>query len=97
MVSLRLRREGTNKRPYYKVVAADSRAKRDGRFIETIGSYDPKIEGENFKIDLQRVDYWLSCGAQPSETVASIIRKARRTEDNVAPEVVATAVESVGE
>lgn len=76
-VALRLRRQGTTNAPYYKVVAADKRKRRDGKFIEILGTYDPKKEGENFTIDLARADYWLSVGAQPSQTVASIIRKSR--------------------
>lgn len=77
-VSIRLRREGTTNRPYYKIVVADSRSPRDGKFLEIIGNYDPKQDGVNANLDLSRVDYWVSKGAQPSETVASIIRKARK-------------------
>ncbi len=75
--AIRLRREGAKNAPYYKVVVADSRARRDGRFIEIIGTYDPKVEGSNAKIDLERADYWISVGAQPSDTVKSIIKKSR--------------------
>jgi len=77
-VSIRLRREGAINRPYYRIVVADARSPRDGKFIEHIGNYDPKQEGDNSTLDLSRVDYWLSNGAQPSETVRSLIRKARR-------------------
>ena len=76
-VSIRLRREGTTNSPYYKIVVADSRSPRDGKFIEIIGNYDPKKAGQNANIDLARVDYWVGNGAQPSETVASIIRHLR--------------------
>jgi small subunit ribosomal protein S16 len=76
-VAIRLRREGTTNRPYYRVVVADSRSPRDGKFIEMIGNYDPNKTGENYNLDLERADYWVSKGAQPSETVASIIRKTR--------------------
>lgn len=79
-VSIRLRREGTTNSPYYKIVVADSRSPRDGKFIEIIGNYDPKKDGKNSNLDLGRVDYWVSRGAQPSETVASIIRRTRRAE-----------------
>jgi small subunit ribosomal protein S16 len=75
--AIRLRREGTTKRPFYRIVVADSRSPRDGRFIEMVGTYDPKVAGENATVKLDRVEYWLSCGAQPSETVRSIIRRAR--------------------
>ena len=78
-VSIRLRREGTTKRPYYKVVVADKRSPRDGKFIEIIGNYDPRKEGQNASIDISRADYWISKGAQPSDTVRSLIRTVRRT------------------
>jgi small subunit ribosomal protein S16 len=80
-VSIRLRREGTTKRPHYKIVVADQRFPRDGRFIEILGTYDPKVVGHNFKIDVERATYWISKGAQPSQTVNSIIRKARASAD----------------
>ncbi len=74
-VSIRLRREGTKNRPYYKVVVADSRAPRDGKFIEIIGTYDPKVEGFNSTLKLDRAEHWLSQGAQPSDTVRSLLKK----------------------
>ena len=77
-VSIRLRREGTTNSPYYKIVVADSRSPRDGKFLEIIGNYDPKQSGVNAKLDLARVDYWISKGAQPSDTVRSIILKTRK-------------------
>ena len=77
-VSIRLRREGTTKRPYYKVVVADKRSPRDGKFIEIIGNYDPRKQGDNANIDVSRADYWVSKGAQPSDTVRSLIRKVRK-------------------
>ncbi len=77
-VSIRLRREGTTNRPYYRVVVADSRSPRDGKFIEMIGNYDPKKETENANLDLDRAEYWIGKGAQPSDTVLSLIRKARK-------------------
>lgn len=76
-VALRLNRKGSKDRPYYKIVAVDSRKRRDGRYIEQIGTYDPMQEGANYTIDLEKADKWVGVGAQPSETVASIIRKAR--------------------
>ena len=78
MVRIRLRREGFLNNPYYKVVVADGRSPRDGKFIEIIGNYDPKVKDANSKIDLDRADYWVGKGAQPSETVASIMKKARK-------------------
>ena len=79
-VSIRLRREGSLNNPYYKVVVADQRSPRDGKFIEIVGNYDPKLPGENANVDISRIDYWIKNGAQPSETVRSIIKKARRKE-----------------
>ena len=79
MVRIRMRREGAKNSPYYRIVVADSRSPRDGKFLELIGTYDPKKEGENYKLNLDRADYWIKNGAQPSETVASIIRKLRKS------------------
>jgi len=77
MVRIRLRREGAKNTPYYRIAVADARSPRDGKFIELIGNYDPKKQGVNWKIDLDRAEYWIKEGAQPSETVASFIRKSR--------------------
>jgi small subunit ribosomal protein S16 len=77
-VSIRLRREGSLNHPYYKVVVADQRSPRDGKFIEIIGNYDPKKPGENYSIDLSRAEYWIGCGARPSDTVRSLIKKSRK-------------------
>src|SRR3954471_23163323 len=79
-VSIRLRREGTPNRPYYKGVVPDSRSPRDGKFIEIIGTYDPKKPGNNSTLKLDRVDYWISKGAQPSDTVRSLIKKTKNPE-----------------
>lgn len=77
-VAIRLRREGGRNTPYYRIVVADKRSPRDGRFIELIGTYDPKKKDNTFTVDLERAEYWLGVGAQPTETVHSIIRKARK-------------------
>jgi small subunit ribosomal protein S16 len=77
-VSIRLRREGAKNRPFYRVVVADKRSPRDGKFIEVIGNYDPRKTGDNYELNLDRAEYWVRNGAQPSETVASIIKKARK-------------------
>jgi small subunit ribosomal protein S16 len=77
-VSIRLRREGALNRPYYKVVVADSRSPRDGKFIEIVGTYDPKKTGRNSTLKLDRVEYWLNKGAQPSDTVRSLIKKSKK-------------------
>jgi len=78
MVKIRLRRTGCNNNATYRVVAADSRSPRDGKFLEILGWYTPKQDGENFKVDLERIAYWQSKGAQLSETVASMVRKAKK-------------------
>jgi small subunit ribosomal protein S16 len=77
-VSIRLRREGTKNSPYYKVVVADRRSPRDGKFIEIIGAYDPKKPGDNSRLNIERVEYWISKGAQPSDTVRSLIKKNKK-------------------
>jgi small subunit ribosomal protein S16 len=76
-VSIRLRREGTKNRPYYRVVVADSRSPRDGKFIEILGTYDPKKTGQNSLFNVERAEYWISKGAQPSDTVRSLIKKQK--------------------
>jgi small subunit ribosomal protein S16 len=77
-VSIRLRREGAKNRPYYRVVVADSRSPRDGKFIEIIGTYDPRQTGQNSSFDVERAEYWISRGAQPSDTVRSLIKKQKK-------------------
>ena len=77
-VKIRLKRLGSKNRPYYRIVVADSRSPRDGRFIEEIGTYAPIDQGKNYTVDLGRADHWIGVGAQPSDTVKSIISKARR-------------------
>jgi small subunit ribosomal protein S16 len=75
MVKIRLRRVGARKQPSYRVVVADSRAPRDGRFIEVVGFYNPRTEPETVNIKEDRVLYWLSVGAQPTESVAQLLKK----------------------
>lgn len=76
MVKIRLRRMGAKKAPYYRIVVADSRSPRDGRFIEEIGTYDPLSESEKLKVDLERARYWIANGAQPTDTVRGLLKKA---------------------
>ena len=78
-VSIRLRREGAKNRPYYKVVVADSRSPREGRFIEIIGTYDPKKPGHNSTLKVDRAEYWIARGAQPSDTVRSLLKKNKKS------------------
>jgi len=91
-VTIRLRREGAKNRPYYKVVVADSRSPRDGKFVEIIGTYDPKKPGHNSAIKLDRAEYWISKGAQPSDTVRSLIKKQKKQ----APAATAPAMPAAG-
>ncbi len=77
MVRLRLTRLGRKKRPFYRIVAIDSRSPRDGRAIELLGHYDPMSEPARVEVDLARVDYWLGVGAQASDTVAGLVKRAR--------------------
>ncbi len=77
-VKIRLKRIGAKNSPVYRIVVADSRSPRDGKFIEEIGTYQPAKKGENFTLDAARADYWLTKGAQPTETVRSFLRKAKR-------------------
>jgi small subunit ribosomal protein S16 len=75
-VRIRLKRTGALNDPHYRVVVTDKRSPRDGRFIEEIGTYNPKVKGVNFKLDLARAKHWIAQGATPSDTVRSIIKKA---------------------
>ena len=75
MVKIRLRRMGAKKAPYYRIVVADSRSPRDGRFIKEIGLYDPMADGEKIKVDMERAKYWISNGAQPTDTVRGLLKK----------------------
>lgn len=74
-VKIRLTRMGSKKKPFYRVVVADSRAPRDGKFIEQIGYYNPVAEGDQVKIDVEKANKWLSTGAQPTETVKALFKK----------------------
>nr|WP_317400844.1 30S ribosomal protein S16 [uncultured Gemmiger sp.] len=76
MVKIRLRRLGAKKNPFYRVVVADSRFARDGRFIEEIGYYDPTAEPSVVKIDAEKAKQWLANGAQPTDTVRTLLKKA---------------------
>ena len=77
-VTIRMKRVGTKNTPAYRIVVADARSPRDGKFIEEIGTYLPQKKENNFTLKLDRAQYWLSKGAQPSDTVASFIKKASK-------------------
>ena len=76
MVKIRLKRQGAKKAPFYRVVVADSRSPRDGRNIEEIGIYDPLATPALVKIDMERAKYWIANGAQPTDTVRALLKKA---------------------
>ena len=76
MVKIRLRRMGAKKAPFYRVIVADSRSPRDGRFIEEIGTYDPLTNPATIEIDMERANYWIANGAQPTDTVRGLLKKA---------------------
>lgn len=78
MVKLRLQRRGAKKKPFYRIVAMDERQRRDGRFLEQFGHYDPKLDPPEIKLDLDRVDYWMGLGAQQSPTVRRLVNQVRK-------------------
>ena len=90
-VKIRMKRVGTKNTPVYRIVVADGRSPRDGKFIEEIGTYQRLKKDTNFVLDLERANYWVSKGAQPSDTVASFIKKARRAAASAAPAPAASA------
>ena len=77
-VKIRMKRVGTKNLPVFRIVVADGRSPRDGKFIEEIGTYQPLKKGDNFSIKMDRAQYWISKGAQPSDTVASFLKKATK-------------------
>ena len=76
MVKIRLRRMGAKKAPFYRIVVADSRSPRDGRCIEEIGTYNPLLETENITVDVEKAQTWIKNGAQPTDTVRGLLKKA---------------------
>jgi small subunit ribosomal protein S16 len=84
-----MKRVGTKNTPVFRIVVADGRSPRDGKFIEEIGTYQPLKKDSNFELDLERAKYWVSKGAKASDTVASFIKKASKAAANPAPVVAA--------
>lgn len=76
MVKIRLTRMGSHKKPFYRIIVADSRTRRDGPFIEILGTYDPKLEPSEIKVDSERANHWIAKGAQPTDTVKRLLQKA---------------------
>ncbi len=96
-VKIRLRRMGKKKQPHYRIVVADSRSPRDGRFVENVGYYNPLPNPAQLKVDLERVDYWLGEGAIASPTVGSLVSKARGGGDDKVALVGAESAAAVAE
>lgn len=76
MVKIRLTRMGKHKKPFYRMIVADAKSRRDGPFIEILGTYDPKTEPSTLKVDVERAKHWISNGAQPSVTCQKLLKKA---------------------
>ncbi|HET6150754.1 MAG TPA: 30S ribosomal protein S16 [Polyangia bacterium] len=95
-VTIRLTRAGSKKVPFYRVVAADSRSPRDGRFIEQLGVYDPLREPPEFRIKAERVQYWISHGALPSQTVGELLNVLKKTAAAAEPPVPAKPAAKTG-
>jgi small subunit ribosomal protein S16 len=95
MVTIRLARHGSKKNPFYHITVADRANSRDGRFVERVGFYNPVAQGraEGLRVDLERVDYWLSVGAQPSDVVKKLIKQAREQSAEPAAEPAVAAAE----
>lgn len=96
MVKIRLRRVGRKKAPMYRIVVADSKSPRDGKFIEIVGQYQPRTGEQALNLNTERVNHWLNVGAQPTDTVRSLLRKAgvlkQRHETRLAAKLQANAV-----
>lgn len=93
-LKIRLSRIGATHQPHYRIVVAETRSRRDGDAVEMLGTYDPRTKGQQVKIKLDRVDYWISKGAKPSDTVHSMIKRARRAA-SAAPAAAPAAPEAV--
>jgi small subunit ribosomal protein S16 len=78
-VTIRLSRHGAKKRPFYRIVVSDQRFPRDGRYIEQVGTYDPKVAGGGLNMNREKIDSWVQKGAKPSQTVSDLLKKAQKT------------------
>ena len=86
MLRIRLSRRGAKKDPHYRVVVAEKASPRDGRFVEIVGYYNPALDPVRLHLDLERVDYWVKRGAQPTETVRTLIRRVKEKREAESPE-----------
>ncbi|MBI1766403.1 MAG: 30S ribosomal protein S16 [Acidobacteria bacterium] len=89
MLTIRLTRMGAKKKPFYRVIVTEKRSKRDGKFVEIVGHYNPLSNPAQIKLDHDRVNHWIKCGAQPSDTVRSLIRKSEAAAAAAAEQPVA--------
>ncbi len=94
MVRIRLRRMGAKKKPFYRIIIADKQSPRDGRFIESIGTYDPNTKPETVQMQHERAAYWLGVGAQPSDGVVRLLKRANLIDANGKPVPQAPAAET---
>ncbi len=87
MLRIRLQRHGSTHAPIYRIAVCENTARRDGRFVEILGSYNPSPKGKavGLTLDVARADYWIKCGAQPSDTVRALIKRAKKEAEAVAP------------
>lgn len=85
MVKIRLVRMGNNKKPFFRIVVAEAQSKVNGRYLENVGWFDPKLSKDNLKLDLDRIDFWTTRGAQLTESVAALVRRQRRAAPAAAP------------
>jgi len=93
-VKIRLRRMGSNKKPFFRIVVTDARRPNEGRFLENVGWYDPKKEGQNYELKVDRIEHWLGKGAIASDTVRSLLKKNRKVSSSKpAPAVEAPVAE----
>lgn len=91
MVRIRLRRMGAKKKPFYRIVVAHKESPRDGRFIEVLGTYDPRTQPETVNVNPERVTHWLTVGAQPSDSVVRMLRKLNLVDEAGKPVAAASA------
>jgi len=91
-VKIRLRRMGSNKKPFFRIVVTDARRPNEGRFLENVGWYDPKKEGQNYELKIDRIEHWLGEGAIASDTVRSLLKKNRKVAGSKPAPVVETPV-----
>lgn len=85
MVKIRLVRMGSNKKPFFRIVVAEAQSKVNGRYLDNVGWFDPKLSKDNLKLDLDRIDFWTARGAQLTESVAALVRRQRRAAPAAAP------------